>query len=94
MAMNYMGHRYRDMRLDEDLPLTNFQAIVFIILNFTMALILIVAVNCNMDIACGLEMKQWLIVFAMILGLGSLVSVVGLDIDRQPRLKRQMYTAF
>ena len=55
---------------------------LFVVLNFAMAVILLVAVNCNMEYPCGAEMKYWLIVFSIILALGSLVSVMGIDIDR------------
>lgn len=52
--------------------MTNAQTILFVILNFCLAVILLVAVNCNLEISCGSEMKQWLIIFAMVLSLGSL----------------------
>ena len=88
-----MGHGYRDLRLDEDINMTNAQAVLFVTLNFSLAVILLVAVNCNMEVPCGLEMKMWLIVFSMVLALGSLVSVLGMDIDRKPRLTRQIHAA-
>ena len=81
-ATNYRGHGYRDMRLDDEINMTNTQTVLFVILNFCMAVILIVAVNCNMLAPCGTEMKYWLIFFSLILALGSLVAVLGMDIER------------
>ena len=77
-----MGRPYRGLRLDEDINMSNVQTVLFVVLNFAMAVILLVAVNCNMEYPCGAEMKYWLIVFSIILALGSLVSVMGIDIDR------------
>ena len=62
--------------------MTSAQTVLFVVLNFSLAVILLVAVNCNMDVACGMEMKAWLIIFSMILALGSLIAVLGMDIDR------------
>ena len=76
------GHPYRDLRLDGDINMTNAQTVLFVILNFSMAVILLVAVNCNLQYPCGAEMKYWLIIFSLILALGSLISVMGMDIDR------------
>ena len=73
--------------------MTSAQTVLFVVLNFSLAVILLVAVNCNMDIACGMEMKAWLIIFSMILALGSLIAVLGMDIDRQPRLMRKLHSA-
>ena len=90
-----MGHEYRSFeRLDDDLNMTNAQAVLFVILNFSMAVMLLVAVNCNMQPDCGTEMKYWLIFYAMILAIGSLVTVMGMDIDRQPRIMRKIHSAF
>ena len=86
-----MGHPYRDLRLDEDINMTNAQTVLFVILNFSMAVMLLVAVNCNMQNPCGSEMKYWLIIFSLVLALGSLVAVMGMDIDRQRRLMRQIH---
>ena len=88
---NYLGHAYRDIRLDEDLNMTNTQSVLFVLLNFSLAVILLVAVNCNLEIECGMEMKSWLIMFSMVLALGSLIAVFGMDIDRQPRLMRKIH---
>jgi len=70
------------MRLDDEINMTNTQTVIFVILNFSLALILVIAVNCNMLASCGKEMKYWLIVFSLIMALGSLVAVVGMDIER------------
>ena len=64
---------------------------MFVIINFSMAVMLIVAVNCNIDVQCGYKMKAWLVSYAMILGLGSLIAAIGLDIERQPRLLRRVH---
>lgn len=90
--VNYMGHAYRDIRLDDDINMTSTQSVLFVLLNFCLAVILLVAVNCNLQVECGSEMKYWLIVFSMVLALGSLVSVMGMDIDRQPRLLRRIHS--
>ena len=66
---------------------------LFVVLNFAMAVILLVAVNCNMEYPCGKDMKFWLIGFSIILALGSLVSVMGIDIDRQRRMRRKLHNA-
>jgi len=81
-ATNYLGQSYRDMRLDDEINMTSTQTVIFVLLNFCLAVILIIAVNCNMLAPCGNEMKYWLIVFSLILALGSLVAVVGMDIER------------
>lgn len=47
-ATNFMGHPYRDLRLDGDINMTNTQTVLFVILNFSMAVMLLVAVNCNL----------------------------------------------
>ena len=70
------------MRLDDEINMTSTQTVIFVLLNFCLAVILIIAVNCNMLAPCGNEMKYWLIVFSLILALGSLVAVVGMDIER------------
>ena len=70
------------MRLDDEINMTNTQTVLFVILNFCMAVILIVSVNCNMLASCGTEMKYWLIFFSLILALGSLVAVLGMDVER------------
>lgn len=88
-----MGHPYRDFRLDEDINMTNTQSILFVILNFSMAIILLVAVNCSIKVPCGTEMKYWLIVLSLVLALGSLVAVFGMDIERQPAIKRKIHSA-
>ena len=77
-----MGHAYRDFRLDEELNLTSTQSVLFVLLNFSLAVILLVAVNCNLEVECGAEMKYWMIIFSMILAIGSLIAVFGMDIDR------------
>jgi len=88
---NYLGHAYRDMRLDEDLNMTTTQQLLFVSLNFCMAILLIIAVNCNIRIPCGAEMKQWLLVFSIVLAIGSLIAVLGLDIARKPRKIRKIH---
>lgn len=77
--------------MDDDIDMTSTQAVIFVILNFCMAVILLVAVNCSIGVPCGVPMKFWLIIFSMILAIGSLVSVFGMDIDRKPRLIRRVH---
>ena len=89
---NYLGHAYRNMRLDEDLNMTNMQQFLFVFLNFSMACLLLIAVNCSIECSCGVEVKQWLLIFSIVLALGSLVSVLGFDIARQPRSIRRAYS--
>lgn len=64
------------------------------VLNFSLAVILLVAVNCNLEAPCGTEMKYWLIIFSMILAMGSLVAVMGMDVDRQARTMRSIHGGF
>ena len=52
-------------------------------MNFAVAVILLFAVNANIQSPHGLEIKAWLIGFSMILAIGSLISVIGIDIERQ-----------
>ena len=54
-------------------------------MNFALSALLLVAVNSNIHHPCGLGMKYWLIGMSFILALGSLVSIVGMDIERQTR---------
>ena len=60
-------------------------------MNFALSALLLVAVNSNLRSPAGLEIKYWLVGMAMILALGSLVSVVGIDIERQTRLARKIH---
>ena len=60
-------------------------------MNFALSFLLLVAVNSNLDSAYGLEVKAWLIGFSMILAFGSLISVFGIDIERQTRVRRKIH---
>ena len=82
----------RSYRLeDSEINLTTTQQYVFIFVNFAMALILLIVVNCDHNIQCGLGMKHWLLVCSIILALGSLICVMGLDIERQARGVRRIH---
>ena len=70
---------------------SNQQTIVYIIMNFALSALLLVAVNANMQSPFGLEVKFWLVGMSLILAFGSLISIVGIDIERQTRLVRKIH---
>ena len=51
-------------------------------MNFAMSALLLVAVNTSVKAPYGLEIKYWLIGMSIILALGSLISIIGVDIER------------
>ena len=51
-------------------------------MNFALSALLIVAVNSTVEEPYGLKIKYWLIIMSMILAVGSLISIVGIDIER------------
>jgi len=60
--------------------MTDNQTTLYIFLNFTMTFMLLVAVNTNIDAQCGSVLKFWIVIFAMILSMKTLVEVFGIDI--------------
>ena len=49
---------------------TDNQTVMYVLMNFGMAIILLVAVNSNIDAACASDLKYWLVIFAMINVIG------------------------
>lgn len=77
--------RYTNPSMIEDELFTQNQAILYVLMNFAVATILLVAVNANIkSVACAPIMKQWLISLALILSANSLLQVFGIDIRRKP----------
>jgi hypothetical protein len=62
--------------------MTNNQTVIYVLLNFGLALILLSAVNSNVDTQCAVQLKYWLVIFALILAGNSLIQVTGIDIER------------
>ena len=80
--------------LDVSFTFSNQQTVIYILMNFALSAILLVAVNSNVHQPYGLEIKYWLIGMALILALGSLISIIGIDIERQTRLARKLHGIF
>jgi hypothetical protein len=60
--------------IDEDtIDFTNTQTLMYVLVNFAMAGLLLVAVNSNLESPCNAQMKYWLLLMALILASNSLV---------------------
>ena len=79
------------MHMEEEL-FTQNQAILYVAMNFSVAAILIVAVNSNMSPSCAPVLKYWLITLALLLSANSLLQVFGIDIRHKPRLTQKIFT--
>ena len=77
--------------MEEEL-FTQNQAILYVAMNFSVAAILIVAVNSNMSASCAPVLKYWLITLALLLSANSLLQVFGIDIRHKPRLTQKIFT--
>jgi hypothetical protein len=61
-------------------------------MNFGLAVLLITAVNNNVNTPCAFPLKQWLIVFSLILASNSLLTIYGIDIQKKPVCERKLYS--
>lgn len=61
-------------------------------MNFSVAAILLVAVNTNLSVSCAPILKYWLITLALIISSNCLLQVFGIDIRRKPRLTQKIFT--
>lgn len=73
--------------------MTDNQTVVYILMNFGLSFLLITAVNNNATSTqrCAYTLKQWIIVFALILATNSLCTIYGIDIQRKPVCQRNIH---
>ena len=64
---------------------------MYVLINFAMAAILIIAVNSNVNNPCANQAKFWLLTFAMILALNSLLQVLGIGMQYKSHTKRKAF---
>jgi hypothetical protein len=57
----------------EDELFTQNQAIMYVLMNFAVAAMLLVAVNTNLRVSCAPALKYWLITLALIISSSSLL---------------------
>jgi heme O synthase-like polyprenyltransferase len=76
----------------EDELFTQNQAVMYVVINFAVATILLVTVNTNINtLACAPVMKQWLLSLALILSAGSLLTVYGIDIRYKSQVHQTLF---
>ena len=86
-----MRHYVNPSHMEEELFTYN-QAILYVLMNFSVAAILLVAVNSNLNVGCAPVLKYWLITLALLISASSLLQVFGIDIRHKPLLTQKIYT--
>jgi hypothetical protein len=79
--MNIRGTPYMNPWNEDEEIMADNSTVLYIIMNFVIALLLITAVNNNnVNQPCAFPLKQWLTVFSLILTSNSLVAIYGIGI--------------
>jgi hypothetical protein len=91
-VLNHQGRSYVNPWNQEEEIMTDNQTVIYILMNFGLAFLLVTAVNNNSATAtCAITLKQWIVVFALILATNSLLTIYGIDIQKKSLFQRKVH---
>jgi hypothetical protein len=90
--LNHRGRAYTNPWHQEEEIMTDRQTVIYIMMNFGLAFILVTAVDGDTSTApCAYILKQWLIILSLILASNSLLTIYGIDVQRKPVCQRKTH---
>jgi len=84
--INGMGRTYVNPNMvgEQQMDFTDVQTVLYVLMNFGLSVILIVTVNSNLEGPCDATIKYWLLMFALVLAINSLIQVYGIGLVYKP----------